>query len=364
MNTNLQNSLDFILKDYNYAMQAFLVILLTLVTNYLLRKFLGRLLKNLEKTKTKWDDIVITSIQSPLSLIIYAAGISFASEIIQKATGALIFDAIYDLRDAAVIGALAWFLLRFINATSKQILEEGKDVDRTTVDAITKLSRISVLITAALVALQTLGYSISGVLAFGGIGGIAVGFAAQDLLANFFGGLIIYMDRPFTVGDWVRSPAQEIEGTVEHIGWRVTRIRTFDKRPLYVPNSLFTTIAVENPSRMLNRRIKENFGIRYEDAAKMGAITRKVREMLQTHPEIDADKTLIVNFCTFAPYSMDFFIYTFTKTTNWVEFHTIKEDILLKILKIVEDEGAEMAFPTSTIHLGDNEILKRVKTKT
>ena len=127
---------------------------------------------------------------------------------------------------------------------------------------------------------------------------------------------------------------------------------------------MFTTIAVENPSRMLNRRIKETIGIRYEDANKMGIITRKVREMLQTHPEIDAEKTLIVNFNAFAPSSIDFFIYTFTKTTDWIQFHAIKEDVLLKILKIVEDEGAETAFPTSTIHLGDNEILKRVKTKT
>jgi MscS family membrane protein len=197
------------------------------------------------------------------------------------------------------------------------------------------------------------------VLAFGGISGVAVGFAAKDLLANFFGGLIIYLDRPFAVGDWVRSPDREIEGTIEKIGWRVTRIRTFDKRPLYIPNSVFTTIAVENPTRMLNRRIKESFGLRYDDASKMETITRKVKEMLQNHPEIDSTKTLIVNFNAFAPSSMDFFIYTFTKTTDWIRFHEIKEDVLLKVLKVVEDEGAEMAFPTSTILLGDEELLKK-----
>ena len=117
-------------------------------------------------------------------------------------------------------------------------------------DAMAKLLRLSVIITAGLVVLQTLGFSISGVLAFGGVGGIAVGFAARDLLANFFGGLMIYLDRPFSVGDWVRSPDRNIEGTVERIGWRLTVIRTFDKRPLYVPNSVFANIAVENPSRM------------------------------------------------------------------------------------------------------------------
>ena len=359
MKATLNDSLDFILKDHNYILQAFLVILLALFANYLQKKVLSRLLIKLEKTQTKWDDILISALQKPISLIILVAGISFAAEIIQKATGAMIFDAVYTLRDATIIGALAWFFVRLIHRGEQKLLKDDNEIDQTTLDAIAKLLRISVVITALLITLQTLGYSISGVLAFGGIGGVAVGFAAKDLLANFFGGLIIYLDRPFAVGDWIRSPDREIEGTIEKIGWRVTRIRTFDHRPLYLPKSVFTTIAVENPTRMLNRRIKESFGLRYDDASKMETITRKVKEMLQNHPEIDSTKTLIVNFNAFAPSSMDFFIYTFTKTTDWIRFHEIKEDVLLKVLKVVEDEGAEMAFPTSTILLGDEELLKK-----
>lgn len=358
MNATLNNNLDFFMKDYNYILQTFLVILLVMFANYLQKRLLSGLLKKLEKTRTKWDDLLISSLQKPLSLIIWVIGVSFAAEIIQKSTGAMIFNAVFTLRDVAIIGALAWFLVRLIHG-SGEILSENKQIDQTTFDAISKLLRISVVITASLVTLQTLGYSISGVLAFGGVGGIAVGFAAKDLLANFFGGLIIYLDRPFSVGDWIRSPDREIEGTVEEIGWRVTRIRTFDKRPLYIPNSIFTTIAVENPTRMLNRRIKEVFGIRYDDASKMETITRKVKEMLRNHPEIDATKTLIVNFNALASSSLDFFIYTFTKTTDWIRFHEIKEDVLLKVLEIIEAEGAQMAFPTSTIRLGDEELLRK-----
>jgi MscS family membrane protein len=201
------------------------------------------------------------------------------------------------------------------------------------------------------VILQTLGFSISGVLAFGGIGGLAVGFAAKDLLSNFLGALFIFLDRPFAVGDWVRSPDREIEGTVEEIGWRLTRIRTFDKRPLYVPNGLFTTMAVENPSRMSHRRIKETIGIRYGDVGKMQAVTAAVREMLVAHPDIDESQTLMVNFNAFAPSSLDFFIYTFTHTTVWTDFHRIKQDVLLKITEIIAAHGAEIAFPTSTVHV-------------
>ena len=157
--------------------------------------------------------------------------------------------------------------------------------------------------------------------------------------------------RPFAIGDWIRSPDRNIEGTVEAIGWRVTRIRTFDKRPLYVPNAIFSSIAVENPSRMRNRRIYETIGIRYQDASKMATIIHKIKDMLRTHPDIDANQTLIVNFNSFAPSSMDFFVYTFTKTTNWIRFHEIKQDVLLKIIDIIGEEKAETAFPTSTIHL-------------
>lgn len=188
-------------------------------------------------------------------------------------------------------------------------------------------------------------------LAFGGIGGIAVGFAAKDMLANFFGGLTIYLDRPFIVGEWIRSPDHQIEGTVEYIGWRHTRVRAFNKNPIYVPNALFTTIVVENPTRMTNRRIKETIGIRYADLDKMAAIVAEVKAMLQAHPEIDTGATLIVNFNEFAASSLNFFIYTFTKTVEWVHYHEAKQDILLKIAAIIGAHGAEIAFPTRSLHI-------------
>jgi MscS family membrane protein len=219
------------------------------------------------------------------------------------------------------------------------------------VDALSKLGRVTVIVTAVLVGLQTLGFSITGVLAFGGIGGFAVGFAAKDLLANFFGGLTVYLDRPFSVGEWIRSPDKEIEGTVEYIGWRHTRVRAFNKNPIYVPNALFTTIVVENPSRMSNRRIKETIGIRYADIGKMGAIVTDVKAMLQTHPEIDTDKTLIVSFDKFGDSSLDVIVYTFTRTTDWVRYHEIKQDILLRVANIIDRHGAEIAFPTRTVHI-------------
>lgn len=351
----LSTALDYF-RSESWIVQVFVIVFVSLLLDWVQKRLLKKLHVNLGKTKNYWDDSLIEAAQRPISAMIWILGLTFAAEIVQEQqSGAIIFEAVDPIREVGVIVCLAWFLVRFVRLGEHNIVKQhmaaGEPFDRTTADAIAKLLRISIVITAGLVILQTLGYSISGVLAFGGIGGIAVGYAAKDLLANFFGRLTVYMDRPFDVGDWIRSPDRQIEGTVEKIGWRITCIRTFDKRPLYVPNSVFTTIAVENPSRMTNRRIYETIGIRYDDVSLMSVIVEDVKKMLEEHEDIDTRQTLIVNFNEFAPSSLDFFVYTFTKTTNWIRFHQVKQDVMLKIIGIIEGHGAECAFPTSTIHL-------------
>ncbi len=350
-------------EEWNWVLQAFVVVFAALMLDYAQRRVMGRVQRALEvRTKTVWDEALIAAVRRPLSLLIWVLGIAFAADIARKATDAEIFVAVGPIRELGVIAAFTWFLLRLVRNAEAAYKAgvERKEVkaDITTIDALSKLLRMSVLITATLVALQTMGYSIAGVLAFGGIGGIAVGFAARDLLANFFGGLMIMLDRPFSVGDWIRSPDREIEGTVEDISWRLTRIRTFDARPLYVPNATFSTITVENPSRMHNRRIYETVGIRYDDADEMAGIVADVKAMLQSHPDIEPGRLLMVNFNSFAPSSLDFFIYAFTKTVDWARFHEVKQDVLLKIVEIIGNHGAEIAFPTSTVHVPGGLALK------
>ena len=334
------------------TLQVFSLILGALVLNFIVQRFLRGLKKQLDKTETPWDDLFISALSKPMAFLIALLGVSYAIQLINKVQQSSFLAKVDGFRAMAILILMAWFLLRFVGLAEKVLKGRAKDAqDRTTVIAVAKLVRLAIIITAVLTCLQTLGYSIQGVLAFGGVGGIAVGFAAKDLLANFFGGLMIYLDRPFAVGDWVRSPDREIEGTVEHIGWRLTLIRTFDKRPLYVPNSVFTSISLENPSRMQNRRIYETIGVRYGDVACIEKIIIDVKAMLKQHKDIDTKQTLMVNFNTFAPSSLDFFIYTFTKTIDWVEYHQVKQAVLLEVLSIIESYGAEVAFPTSTVHL-------------
>jgi MscS family membrane protein len=338
--------------------QVFVVVLFTVLCNFVLMGFIDASEKVVANTKSLWDDALLDAARIPVRLFVWTIGLTVAAKVLDNATQSSLLELWPEVRSMSYIVIVAMFFTRFIRFAETNLIDEQRcaaPMDKTTATAIGKLLRLSVVITAFLVALQTLGYSISGVLAFGGVGGVAVGFAAKDLLANFFGGLMLYLDKPFSVGDWVRSPDRDIEGTVEDIGWRLTRIRTFDKRPLYIPNSMFSSIIVENPSRMAHRRIYENIGIRYEDAHVLHAVVNDVRAMLKSHPDIAQQQTQIVHFNAYAASHLEFMVYVFTTTTDWLQFHAIKEDVLTRIMAIVNQHGAQFAYPTQTLHIA-NEV--------
>ena len=256
--------------DYRLTVQSFAVLAVAALIHYAGHGVFAHLKRRSEATYNRYDDALFAAIGKPFGWFVWVVGASWALELADGAFEAGLVDEVHRLREVALVWVLAWFAVRFIREVEAQVIHAGPGegrMDLATAAAIAKILRIVVLVIALLLAMQALGFSITSVLAFGGLGGIAVGFAARDLLANFFGALMIFLDRPFSVGDWIRSPDQEIEGTVEDIGWRLTRIRTFDQRPLYVPNATFAKLTVENPSKMLNRRIYETIGLRYDDLA-------------------------------------------------------------------------------------------------
>lgn len=324
-----------------------------IVGYFVANQIIEGLKRKASKTTNLFDDAVIGAVEVPVNYGILFYTIWFSVYILEKQFALNLLPKEQDVILIANAVLFAWFVLRLIKIRENQILKGELETksDRMTIGAVFKILRITVLILTLMVIFQTLGLSISGIIAFGGVGGAAVAFAAKDLLANFFGGLMVFLDKPFAVGDWIRSPDQNIEGTVEHIGWRVTRIRTFDKRPLYVPNSAFAQISIENPSRMTHRRIYEKLGIRYADFSQVESICKDVERMLKNHPEIDDGQTLMVNFNQFAESSLEFFIYCFTHTTHWQTFHGIKQDVLVKIGEIVLKHGAEMAFPSQSVYV-------------
>jgi MscS family membrane protein len=340
-----------------WAIIVFLIVLAAMLIDFIQRRMMRRLGDIVSNTTNLWDDAIFHAAVRPLSLLVWLIGITLAIQVIpaKDESSLLHGELVGRLRQIGILYAVTWMLYTFVRNIENNIVEkarrEQRDVDQTTVAALGRVVRVTLIVTASLVALDTLGFNVAGLMAAGGIGGLAVGLAAKDLLANFFGGVTVFIDRPFGIGDWILLKEKGIEGVVENIGWRQTTIRKFDKRPVYVPNAVFTTASVENPSRMTHRRISETFGLRYSDMGQVKAITDEVREMLNGHPEIDGEQTLMVHLDAFSESSIDFFIYCMTHTVNWQKFHEVKQDILLLIGDIVRRHGAAIAFPTRTVDL-------------
>lgn len=343
--------------------QAFLVILAALLIEFAYRLFIKRVGRLAKMSDHLWDDAVVYAGMRPISLLIWSEGLVLAARIASPHTDVIVLDPelLGMVQQLALIVSATWFFFRLVTGAERAFVAERRKrdehVDITTVAVIGRIFRIAVILTGTLTALAVLDIPISGFLAAGGVGGIAVGLAARDLLANFFGGFMVFMDRPFSVGDWVRSPDRDIEGVVERIGWRMTTIMKFDKRPMYVPNATFTTITVENPSRMTHRRIFEHIGVRYDDFAAVKAIVNEIRQYILDHDALDESQTTMVHFDEYGPHSLDIMIYCFTKTVVWTEYHAVREDVLLGIGEIIEKHGAEIAFPTRTVKLETAEPL-------
>lgn len=340
-----------------WAVKAFAIVLAALLLELIYRIFIKYLTRLIGKSRHLWDDAVIYAGSRPISLLIWWQGVVMAARVIAPHSDVVAFDSsmLNAVQQLGLVVAATWFFFRLTSGFEKAFVEERRRrdeyVDLTTTTVLGRIVRIAFVITGILTGLSILNIPISGLLAAGGVGGIAVGLAARDLLANFFGGFTVFLDRPFSVGDWVRSPDREIEGTVEHIDWRVTRIRKFDKRPMYVPNATFTTVTLENPSRMTHRRIAEHIGVRYDDFGVVRQVVEAIREYIMNHEALDTTQTTMVHFDRFGASSLDIMLYCFTKTVVWTEYHQVREDVLLSIGEIIESHGAEVAFPTRTLKI-------------
>ena len=335
----------------------FLVILAVLVINFAIRKGLDAFLRRSHAGDSVWRDAFLDALGPPLRGMVWIVGLTIAVRFLEHEGELTLLSQFFPpARDLAVIAVITWFLIRSVHRVERGLYAraqaKGRTLDVTASDAISKLVRASIVITAVLVALQTLGFSISGILAFGGIGGIAIGFAAQGLVANLFGGLTIYASRPFNVGEWIIMPGTEVMGEVQEIGWRATKVMGFDRRPFYVPNAMFNTAVLINHSRMTARRIQEHVQIRYRDVDKVQAIVADAKRMLAGHPGIEHD-FFVFNFDTCGDFALKLFLYAFTVSTDYNAYMSVKEDILLKIAAIVHEHGGELAVPTSTVHMPD-----------
>jgi MscS family membrane protein len=346
---------------YQWAFQILIVLIVAYIAYVSVKKLHAKFLPKAKASPKIWDDALIEAAYRPVIWLIKLLASLLILEIIHFELMKIPFFEKFTLVFQSIVVVI--FMVFFLNFGKKFELTYVEKrtgdahIDRTTMRAIFNLYQVFVITLSVLTLLQVFGIPLSGVIAFGGIGGIAVGFAAKDLLANFFGGLMIFLDRPFAIGDWIRSPDREIEGHVEHIGWRQVQIRNFEQRPIYIPNSLFSTIIIENPSRMRHRRIKQTFGIRFEDIDKVSLITRAIENYLKNHAEIDTNKHILVALINPGSYSLDILIEAFTKAVNKVHFYQVQHAVFVQILSIIESFGAQSPYPTQNIILENSQAV-------
>ncbi len=333
------------LENLSIGYNILLVFAITIIITAVLKIIFRYLINKSLKTKNNIDDLIIKSINAPVFVFLWFIFIYYAINILS-----IVFEELNQIITILPLGTIliiTWTIFRFINKTELLINSSESKFNSDSIRLTTRILKIFILLIIALTVAQYFGFSIASILTFGGMGGIIIGFAAKDMLANIFGGLMLQIDKPFNTGDWIRSKERNFEGTVAKIGWRMTKIITFSKNPVYIPNSIFATIPIETPSRMSNRRIKEVIGVRYDDLSKIQVIIDDIRQYLQNNKDIDQKQTIIVNLNTFNAYSIDFLVYAFTNTKNWQQYHNIKQQVLLTISDTITKYGAEIAFPTS-----------------
>jgi MscS family membrane protein len=325
--------------------------------NVLLSRFMRPLDKVLEKTASNLDNLLIEKVEQPLGWIILVVSIYL---------GLLALDLPDKLHVLVVlllktIGTVfaAWMIFRavdvLVDGLERFASKTESDMDDHMIPLVKRMLRISIICVGIITIVQQWGYDVTSLIAGLGIGGLALALAAQDTLANWFGSIMIFTDRPFKLGDWVKS--DHGEGVVEEVGLRSTKIRTFAKTLITVPNKDVANTAVENFSEMPKRRINAQIGVVYStSAAQMLEIVDGIKDVLRTHEAIDQEFWL-VNFVGFGGSSLDIMIYAFTDTTVWGEWLDARQDIYLKIMKVVEDAGSSFAFPSQSIYF-ENPIPK------
>ncbi|MEZ5692004.1 MAG: mechanosensitive ion channel family protein [Rickettsiales bacterium] len=342
-------------KNSEWLVQICLVLSATLLASIILQRIIHRIYGTISgDNPASWRYVIISSLSLPVRVFVWVGGITLSLSVLYEQFHIAIIKSLLGFQPAIHTAVVAWFLVRFSSRYFNFAAIKYENVSNSAALTMEKVAKTVILIAMILLILPSLGISINGLLTFGGIGGIVVGLAAKDMIANLFGAIMIHFDRPFAIGDWVAIPEKDVEGTVENIGWRQVVIRRFDKRPVFVPNSMFGNMVVINPSRMTHRRFNEIIGIRYDDIKLVSQIVNDIKDYLLNHQQIDKKAALLVNLDKFSAYSVDIFVYALSRNTDWAGFLDIKQEILLKISDIISAHGAEIAFPTQLVQLSSN----------
>ena len=340
---------------------SFGIVLLTLFLRGLLTKTLFTNLKRLA-ARTRWehDDRFLEALEKPTSSFILVLGTFMA--VVALPLDDEWMEVIDTLFRGISIFIVFWGLFRLadvlVDVMASVSSASGNDSFRGFGNLVKKSLRVFIIIVGVVMVIDNLGYNIGGILATLGSGGAAFAFAAKDTIANLYGSIALALDRPFRVGDWIQV-GSVVDGDVEEIGLRSTKVRTWPKTVISIPNAVLANEMINNWSRMPKRRVKQVVGVTYEtNPETMEQIVEAIRDVLRTDEGVNQE-FILVNWTDFGSSSLDILVYYFTTTTKWLEHMDIRQRINVKIAKVVAAHGSSVAFPTRTLYL-EGEVARKL----
>ncbi len=340
---------------YGNTIELWAIAIIIVIVSYILGKIaywiFGNVFKKLTaKTETKLDDIIIDMIEEPIMMAIILYGINFAVNTL------ILPDSINSLFNKgltfAIILNIGWLIARLFDAIFKEYIipltdKTETDFDDQIVPIIRKGVNFLIWTITIIVGLDNAGYNVGAIIAGLGIGGLALAMAAKDTISNIFGGVMIFLDKPFKIKDRIKISG--FDGFVEEIGLRSTRLKTLAGTEVTIPNSTFTENPIENISREPSRKITLNLGLTYDTSDKD---IKKAMDLLEKIAKKHSDRinsNYIIAFNSFGDYSLGIlFIYYIKKSSNILETQTL---INLDILKYFNQNKIKMAFPTYTVEI-------------
>ncbi len=329
-----------------------ILIIMTLIAGRIIGFFIGNIIvKTLKKRRIEWTQQAAKITKWPVAFIVMSA---LAAPVLPELLLPARLNAILFLALKVIAAGSAVIIAYRLNDAFFDYLAKRAEATETRLDdqlvpLLKKAARVVLILVGVLFVLQNMDVDIGSLMAGLGLGGLAFALAAKDTLANFFGSIMIFADRPFQIGDWVII--QGVEGTVEEVGFRSTRIRTFYKSLVTLPNSKVADAVVDNLGERTYRRLKLNLGLTYSTSAEqMQAFVEGVRAILQANAKIWQDY-FEVHFNSFGPSSLDVMVYAFLDVKSWTEELSEKHNILLEFLRLAEKLGVSYAFPTQSLHV-------------
>lgn len=332
-----------------------IVILLFFIT---IRKFLahgvvGGIRRLADQHKHQTMAMILNALQAPIEVFVVLLGIYFSVEVME----------FFDKTDAAIFNILRVFVIATIFWAFYRVVEPlalgfntfagrfGAGLADDLRQFFIRCVRTLVVVLAGVALLEDWGIDVSAFLGGLGLAGMAVALAAKDSVANVFGGLTIFADKLFKRGDWIETP--HFEGVVEFVGLRATKVRTFSKAMVVMPNAEIVDSPVINWSRMTHRRIKMIIGVEYRTSAdQIEKIIERLRDFLQQDEDVaQEDVPQMVHLADFGSSSINIDLYYFTNTTDWQEWRDIRNRHIIAFKRIIEEEGASFAFPSQSLYV-------------